>query len=262
VQAAGWVPAGDPGAFNRNICNISVGVGDGSLLCPEGTGGGTNLDYIYLLYTQYGSEDSLDEADSSALGFQNGNLYLTVSPSGGQFWSPPSCLTTTDSIGGTPTRSPGCYWIGGPPNQCFSERLGTIAPRVGTVAHIAYDGDLNAGSSPIEQADAPFGCFMYLRLSGDTTRVLCPEVTCWDDNSCPPPGDLNEDSAADVFDVVASIDITFAGAQPLPNPPGCPWDVSDINCDGTTDVFDVIALIDYVFQGGQSLPNPCSCHSP
>jgi hypothetical protein len=59
---------------------------------------------------------------------------------------------------------------------------------------------------------------------------------------------------------VASIDITFAGAQPLPNPPGCPWDVSDINCDGTTDVFDVIALIDYVFKGGVSLPNPCVCH--
>jgi hypothetical protein len=66
---------------------------------------------------------------------------------------------------------------------------------------------------------------------------------------------------ADVFDVVTSIDITFAGQPPIPPPPGCPWDLSDVNCDGTIDVFDVVNLIDYVFGGAATPPNPCTCRS-
>lgn len=62
-------------------------------------------------------------------------------------------------------------------------------------------------------------------------------------------GELNSDGVIDVFDVIAAIDIVFAGA-PTPSPP----ELIDVNCDGPADVFDVIYLIDYVFAGG---PEPC-----
>jgi hypothetical protein len=62
-------------------------------------------------------------------------------------------------------------------------------------------------------------------------------------------GDLNGDGVIDVFDVIASIDISFSGA-PMPDPP----ELVDVNCDGVPDVFDVIYLIDYTFSGGAE---PC-----
>jgi hypothetical protein len=258
VLAADWVPEGRPGVFNRNISNLSLGVGDGTLLCPVG-GAGTNLDYLYLVYTQYGSPDSADMADRSADSLQNGNIYMTVSPDGGAYWSRGLCLTTVDSIGGTPTRSPGCD-----PDvveSCFCERLGTIASRVGTIANVTYDGDQDAGSSFYGDGRFTWGYVMYLRISSDTTALLCPQRACWTARSCGPPGDLNADSVADVFDVITAIDVIFAGASPVASPPGCPWDVTDINCDNVPDVFDIVRLIDYVFQGGVSLPNPCTCRA-
>jgi hypothetical protein len=258
IRAADWIPAGIPGVFNRDICNLSVGVGDGSLPCPAGPGG-TNLDYLYVLYTQYGGEDSLDIKDLSSEGFQNGNLYFIASPNGGAFWSKPTCLTATDSVGGTPTRSPGCipwFYPG-----CLSEHWGTIAPEVGAVANVAFVADLAAGNNSMGEGSRTGNSFRYLRMSGSSASVLCPELKCRAENACGVPGDLTQDGTVDVFDVVASIDITFAGQPPIPSPPGCPWDLSDVNCDGTTDVFDVIALIDYVFQGGATPPNPCGCHA-
>jgi hypothetical protein len=258
VRSADWIPYGTAGAFNRNICNLSVGVGDGSLSCPTSPGG-SNLDYLYVLFTQFGSEDVLDMADSSHAGYQNGNLYLMSSPDGGHYWSRPTCMTVSDSIGGTPTRSPGCDASTG--DSCFSERLGTLAPRVGSMAQIAYTADGDAGDATLGEGGISVNSFRYLRVSGDSAKILCSgNIACWELSSCGGAGDLNHDSVVDVFDVVASIDVTFAGAQPLPNPPGCPWDLSDVDCDGVTDVFDIIALIDYVFQGGGALPDPCACH--
>ncbi|MBI5867989.1 MAG: hypothetical protein HZB43_06820 [candidate division Zixibacteria bacterium] len=58
-------------------------------------------------------------------------------------------------------------------------------------------------------------------------------------------GELNQDGVVDVFDVIASIDIVFAGA-PMPSPP----ELIDVNCDALADVFDVIYLIDFAFSGG------------
>ncbi len=62
-------------------------------------------------------------------------------------------------------------------------------------------------------------------------------------------GDLNDDCAADVFDVIALIDVVFSGAQPPLSP-----DQGEVNCVPGSDVFDVIYLIDHVFSGG---PVPC-----
>lgn len=259
VVRADWVPDGRPGVFNRNICNLSIGIGDGTLLCSSGTDG-TNRDFNYLLYTQYGSPDSLDLADTSALGFQNGNLWLSVSPDGGRFWAKAVCITTIDSLGGTPTRSPGCFFAGGP-NPCLSERSGTIAERVGGAANIAYDGDLNAGNTPLEWAGSPYGYHMYLRLSADTTNMLCPEKACSDSLSCGEPGDLTQDGVVDVFDVISIIGIAFSNEPSVPRPPGCPMDISDINCDHVVDVFDLISLIEFTFSGGSPLPNPCRCRA-
>lgn len=55
------------------------------------------------------------------------------------------------------------------------------------------------------------------------------------------PGDLSEDGATDVFDVIAAIDVSFSGGTVLrPNS-------ADVNADCTIDVFDVIHLITMVF---------------
>jgi len=75
---------------------------------------------------------------------------------------------------------------------------------------------------------------------------------------CARHGDINGDLAIDVFDVVALIDIAFAGAPAAPTDPNCPHATrADFNCDRIIDVFDVIHAIDYAFSGGTPPCNPC-----
>lgn len=62
------------------------------------------------------------------------------------------------------------------------------------------------------------------------------------------PGDLNEDGAIDVFDVIGVIAVAFSGAPPPPRP-----NSADVNADCVVDVFDVIAIISVAFSGGGGL---------
>ena len=75
---------------------------------------------------------------------------------------------------------------------------------------------------------------------------------------CVHHGDINGDGAIDVFDIVALIDIAFAGAPAAPTDPICPHATrADFNCDRVIDVFDVIYAIDFAFSGGPPPCNPC-----
>ena len=79
----------NPATWGRldNLGQISLGIGDGATLCRGGVT--DNRDYLYVLYTQLGGITPEEEADVSARGYANGELYLTVSPNGGIDWSPP-----------------------------------------------------------------------------------------------------------------------------------------------------------------------------
>ncbi len=75
---------------------------------------------------------------------------------------------------------------------------------------------------------------------------------------CSHQGDINNDAMTDVFDIIALIDIAFAGAPPAPTDPACPVATrADLNCDASIDVFDVIYAITSVFSGGPAPCNPC-----
>ncbi|MBI5869259.1 MAG: S8 family serine peptidase [candidate division Zixibacteria bacterium] len=75
---------------------------------------------------------------------------------------------------------------------------------------------------------------------------------------CSHQGDINNDGITDVFDIMALIDIAFAGAPPAPTDPTCPVATrADLNCDTTIDVFDVIYAITSTFSGGPAPCNPC-----
>lgn len=75
---------------------------------------------------------------------------------------------------------------------------------------------------------------------------------------CAQPGDLNRDSAADIFDLMILIDHAFNGAS-LPIPPAqCPVGNADVDCDGDVDVMDLVLLIDYVFGSGVAPYNSCT----
>ena len=79
-------------AFNLNLSKVSVGTGDGSSLCSTGAGDEANTDYVYVTWIKFAGETPAEQADISAGGFWNGELYLAVSNSHGNTWSPPSNL--------------------------------------------------------------------------------------------------------------------------------------------------------------------------
>jgi PKD repeat protein len=62
-------------------------------------------------------------------------------------------------------------------------------------------------------------------------------------------GDMNDDNAIDVFDVVLLVGVAFRN-EPLP----VPFDKGDIIVDGSIDVLDVVRLVDYVFRAGPPPP--------
>ena len=125
----------NPNTWQRspNISQISLGIGDGATLCQ---GGATNEDYLYVLYTKLGGETLEEQADTSRLGFANGELYLTLSPNGGTTWLPPFNLTST--------KSPNCG-VATPDSVCASEAWGTIARDVSDI-EVFYVRDYEAGA--------------------------------------------------------------------------------------------------------------------
>ncbi len=100
---------GGSGAWNRYISKMTLGLGDGFTACTDENTGNSNLGYLYECYTLFGGTEQADKDDASASGYQNGNIYITMSNDNGYSWDAGRCLTTTTGLlGGTPTRTPGC----------------------------------------------------------------------------------------------------------------------------------------------------------
>jgi len=169
----------DPGRWNLSISKPTLAFGDGQTMCD----GESNLDYMYAVYTQFGSYDPLDIDDASANGYQNGNIWLSISNDMGFSWASPRCITTDDgTVGGTPTRTPDCDVTAG--DTCMSEHWASIAETVNDTLHVFYLGDRDAGSIVYGEGNWSLNDVMYLPIFGGTDGDLCPWIMpC----ICPPP---------------------------------------------------------------------------
>jgi hypothetical protein len=169
----GWpfdLCAGRPGEWNLALAKPCLAIGDGSTTCS----GGNNLDYLYVTYTQFGSHDQLDYADTSSSGYQNGNIWLSISADEGRTWSPQQCITTEEgTVGGTPTRSPDCDSLTGAGGPCRSEHWSSTAGTVNDTLHVFYVGDLSAGSIVYGEGNWTENDMMYLPIFGGDGG-LCP----------------------------------------------------------------------------------------
>lgn len=236
------------GGYDLNLAKITLGIGDGSTICTGDTGGGTNRDHLYVLYTQFGGSTPQEQADYSAAGYMNGELYLAVSPDGGNYWSPPENLTNTK----TPSCRPDV-----PDSVCASEHWATIAKTVDDI-HISYIRDYDAGGAPLGEGGWTLNDVMYLNLPGgsDDDPTLCPStlVTC----ACMCHGDPRCDGQIDVFDVVTAVGVAFREAPAQPDPHDlCPQTQTDADCSGETNIMDVVRFVNVAYRNASPIANFC-----
>ncbi len=161
IVEANWVCGGDLDEFNANVAKPTLAFGDGTTTCE----GQSNLDYLYVVYTQFGSNDPADINDYSSDGYQNGNLWLSISSDAGATWQDQDCITT-DGLG-DPTRSPGCD------GDCLSEHWASVAEIVNDTLHVFYEGDLDAGGALYGHGDWTTNDMMYLPVIGGDDGALC-----------------------------------------------------------------------------------------
>ena len=146
-----------------NLSHPTLGFGDGSTTC----GGGTNLNYVYITFVQFGGISAAQQSDFSAKGNMNGDIYLTASNNGGLLWSTPVNLTNT--------LSPGCDPQAG--DSCASENWPSMARTVDDTIHIMYVTDRDAGSAVYGYGTWTFNPVMYYRIPGGTNvQPVCPLI--------------------------------------------------------------------------------------
>ncbi|MBI5866984.1 MAG: hypothetical protein HZB43_01610 [candidate division Zixibacteria bacterium] len=163
IHQAYWNNTGAVGGRDINIKFPSIGFGDGSTTC----GSGTNLNYVYLTFCQFGGETSAEQHDQSAHGYMNGEVYLSGSTDGGIHWSPAQNLTNS--------RRPGCDPARG--DSCPSENWPSLARTVNDTLHLMYINDRDAGDAVFGQGNWTFNPVMYYRIPGGTNaQLLCPTI--------------------------------------------------------------------------------------
>jgi hypothetical protein len=164
-------------AFNLNLSKVTVGIGDGSSLCSTGAGDEANNNYVYVTYIKFAGETPAEQADISVGGYWNGELYLAVSNSLGNTWSPPSNLSNTK----TPNCNPGLAdtLTGIPPKPdsvCRSEHWATIGRAVSDV-DIFFISDKDAGAAVYGEGTWQQNPVHYLRLpKGTHAQYVCPVI--------------------------------------------------------------------------------------
>ncbi len=100
----------NPGAWNRNICKMSVSAKD-PVYHPD------DPPFLFCTWTQF------NRGDNAQNGFTNGDIYASVSNDGGRTWSRGFNLTNT--------HTPHCA-----PGACLSEHWSSLAENM-------YDGNLH-----------------------------------------------------------------------------------------------------------------------
>jgi hypothetical protein len=134
-----WISGCSPGAWNRPICKMSLGVQQG-----------TNA--LYTAYTRF------DTSDCSAGGYANGDLYTQYSFDGGSSWSAPENMTNSST--------PNCL-----PGDCDSDHWPSMAERVDDYLHIFYVNDKDAGGIPQTEGTVTLNPMLYLAYPAITTEI-------------------------------------------------------------------------------------------
>ncbi len=198
---------GSSGTWNRYISKMTLGIGDGSTACTDPSTGNTNEGYLYATYTLFGGVAVADKEDASASGYQNGNIYISMSNDNGVSWDAGRCLTTASGLfvlGEAGTRTPGCDCETDDPEDpacadpCLSEHWGSMARLVNDTLHCFYIADMDAGAIPYDEGNWAVNKTVYHPLIGDGTLDgnLCPLIapvlgmTMTVDPGCEYHGDL------------------------------------------------------------------------
>ncbi|MEW5701918.1 MAG: hypothetical protein AB1792_06795 [Candidatus Zixiibacteriota bacterium] len=171
-----WENLHSTGAFNLHLAKVTMGIGDGGTLCQGGAW--SNKNYVYVVYTQLGGSDPTSQADASAADYYNGELYLSVSNSGGRTWAPPVNITNTKTPGCNPGATPAGQTNPPRPDEvCRSEHWATIGPYVHDI-DVSFIEDNDAGGIPQGEGTWQINRFMYLRFPGGTTDApnVCPVI--------------------------------------------------------------------------------------
>ncbi len=170
------------GLYDLNLSKLTMGVGDGSTTC----GGGSNNNYVYVTYTQFGGNTPAQQNDYSSEysyegrngGYMNGEIYLAISNTGGNTWSPPVNLTDTKTPGCNPgLADPGTGIPANPDSVCRSEHWATIG-RVVKDIDLFFISDLDAGGIPQGEGSWQLNPvhYMQIRGSGIAPAGVCPLV--------------------------------------------------------------------------------------
>jgi hypothetical protein len=175
-----WECPVSTGLQDLNLAKVSMGIGDGSVTCS----GSPNTNYVYVTYTQFGGNTALELSDYSdeasvtgrTGGYMNGELYIAMSNTLGDTWSPTRNLTNTK----TPGCNPGVADVNGDPqfpdDVCRSEHWATIN-RVVRDADISFISDLDAAGIVYGQGSWQMNPVHYLQLKGTSTATgVCPVI--------------------------------------------------------------------------------------
>lgn len=171
-----WDAPMSSGVFNLNLAKISMGIGDGATLCRGGLR--SNLDYVYVVYTQFAGPTLAEQEDASLEGYYNGELRLTVSTDSGLSWSPSANLTSTKTPNCNPGAADTATGIPARPDSvCRSENWASIGPIVHDI-DILFISDKDAGGVPQGEGTWQMNPVHYLRLPGGTTDAawVCPAI--------------------------------------------------------------------------------------
>ena len=124
------------------------------------------MNYVYVAYTQFGGPTAAEQGDTSVTGYPNGELYLTMSASGGETWTAPANLTQTK----TPDCDPS-----NPETVCRSEDWASLN-RIITDVEMNYVSDHDAGAALYGEGSFQYNDIKYLRYAGGTPDALhlCP----------------------------------------------------------------------------------------
>ena len=171
------------GLYDLNLAKLTMGIGDGSTLCS----GNSNNNYVYATYTQFGGNTAAQLNDYSDPicfegrkgGYMNGEIYLAISNTGGNTWSPPVNLTNTKTPDCNPgLADPGTGLPANPNDVCRSEHWATIG-RVVKDIDIFFISDLDAGGFPYGEGSCQLNPVHYLQLSGPALASaggVCPLI--------------------------------------------------------------------------------------
>ena len=142
VVANGWwnsassVVTGGRGAWKSTICRPSMGIDeDGNIYCAF-----------------EGYHDYLTNPDTSAAGWANGDIFVTVSTDGGYNWALPLNVTDTHSNGANP-------------GDCFSECFSSLAEEIDDSLRIFYMEDKDAGSYIFNEGMITLNPMMYAAVA-------------------------------------------------------------------------------------------------